>query len=323
MINQIFKTGEVPNMLKRGLLTPIFKNKGSKKVSTYYRGITILPVMNKIIEATIKLRINTTILDNQNPAQRGFTAKTSPLNAAFIIEELKREAKDNNNELFIVLLDARSVFDVVNTDHLLRRLYQIGINDKTWNIIHSLHDNAVSAVKWNGIISEFFNISEGVRQGAILNADLYKVYVNPLLERLNRVGVGARIGDITCNTTACADDVTLNTTDFNDAQVLLTIAEDFASQERYQLQPTKTNTIQVKFSQRKQSDKIKQSLQMKSDDIPNVTEATHIGLQQTCNFKKSGEINVDNNIKKARRATYSLMSSGFHGHNGLDPETTL
>jgi hypothetical protein len=60
--------------------------------------------MNKIIEAIIKLRINTTILDTLNPAQRGFTAKTSPLNAAFIIEELKREAKDNNNELSIVLL---------------------------------------------------------------------------------------------------------------------------------------------------------------------------------------------------------------------------
>ena len=62
---------------------------------------------------------------------------------------------------------------------------------------------------------------------------------------------------------------------------------------------------------------------MKSDDIPNVTETTHIGLQQISNFKKSGEINVDNNIKKVQRATYtcSLMSSGFHGHNELDPET--
>ena len=62
---------------------------------------------------------------------------------------------------------------------------------------------------------------------------------------------------------------------------------------------------------------------MKSANIPNVTEATHIGLPQTSNSKKSGEINVDNNIKKARRATYSLMASGLHGHNGLDPETTL
>jgi hypothetical protein len=49
-------------------------------------------------------------------------------------------------ELFIVLLDTRSAFDVVDTDHLLRRLYQIGINDKTWNIIHSLHDNIILLV---------------------------------------------------------------------------------------------------------------------------------------------------------------------------------
>lgn len=120
------------------------------------------------------------------------------------------------------------------------------------------------------------------------------------------MGGGARIGDITCNTTASADDVTINATNFNDAQVLLTIAENFASQERYQLQPTKTNTIQVKFSQRKQTDKIQrkqtdkiqQNLQLKNDNIPNVTEATHIGLQQTSNFKKFGEINVDNNKRE-------------------------
>jgi hypothetical protein len=35
----------------------------------------------------------TTLTAYQNPAQRRFTAKTSPLNAAFIIEELKREAQ--------------------------------------------------------------------------------------------------------------------------------------------------------------------------------------------------------------------------------------
>jgi hypothetical protein len=35
------------------------------------------------------------------------------------------------------------------------------------------------------------------------------------------------------------------------------------------------------------------------------------------------EINVEQNIKKARRTTYSLMASGLHGHNGLDPETSL
>ena len=54
---------------------------------------------------------------------------TSPLNASFLIEELKRNAKDEKTPVIIVLLDTKSAFDVVDLYHLLRRLYQTGIND--------------------------------------------------------------------------------------------------------------------------------------------------------------------------------------------------
>jgi hypothetical protein len=32
---------------------------------------------------------------------------------------------------------------------------------------------------------------------------------------------------------------------------------------------------------------------------------------------------VTENITKARRALYSLMGTGLHGENGLDPETAM
>jgi hypothetical protein len=32
---------------------------------------------------------------------------------------------------------------------------------------------------------------------------------------------------------------------------------------------------------------------------------------------------VTENIRKARRALYSLMGTGLHGENGLDPETAM
>ena len=35
----------------------------------------------------------------------------------------------------------------------------------------------------------------------------------------------------------------------------------------------------------------------------------------------SNEVTVEENIKKAQKMLYSLMSSGLHGYNGLDPET--
>jgi hypothetical protein len=41
--------GEVPNVIKKGLLSPVFKKKGSKKLANYYREITVLPVLNKIL----------------------------------------------------------------------------------------------------------------------------------------------------------------------------------------------------------------------------------------------------------------------------------
>ena len=40
-------------------------------------------------------------------------------------------------------------------------------------------------------------------------------------------------------------------------------------------------------------------------------------------MKHNIQTNVDENLTKARRSAYSLFGSGFHGHNGLDPESLL
>lgn len=47
IINFIFEVGEVPNIIKIGLLTPVFKNKGNNKDVSNYRGITVIPVFEK------------------------------------------------------------------------------------------------------------------------------------------------------------------------------------------------------------------------------------------------------------------------------------
>jgi hypothetical protein len=77
------------------------------------RGITVLPVINKIIETIIKNRTNHKILEIQNPIQRVFTDGSSPLNSAFPVEETYRTNADNKNECQLVLLDATSAFDVL------------------------------------------------------------------------------------------------------------------------------------------------------------------------------------------------------------------
>jgi len=165
VVSHVFASGLFPAALKRGVVTPIFKNKGEPNVSGNYRGITILPVIGKVIEAILRDRIAPNIKSSQNIFQRGFTKNSSPLNSAFIVEELYRECHDNRSEMHLIFLDARSAFDVVDHKHLMRRLGHIGVSDKHWSLIDSFHRDSTSAVKWKGRVSAEFSVQQGVRQG--------------------------------------------------------------------------------------------------------------------------------------------------------------
>ena len=106
------------------------------------------------------------------------------MNAGLIIEEFLRESKYNNLTARLILLDAKLAFDVVDHDHMLRRLFHIGVQDKQWTLISSLRRDALSVVKWVGEQSRSFKIHQGVHQGSIVSIDFYKIYQNPLLNTL-------------------------------------------------------------------------------------------------------------------------------------------
>jgi hypothetical protein len=63
-----------------------------------YRGIAVLPVISKIIEAIIKVRIQNQVLEIQSRTQRGFTSGASPVNSALPVEECYREVVDNDTD---------------------------------------------------------------------------------------------------------------------------------------------------------------------------------------------------------------------------------
>ena len=285
LINQIFNTGEIPDILKTGLLTPVYKKKGEKINSVNYRGITVLPVVCKIIEAIIRNRLRP-ICDNvQNPYQRGFMQNASPLNSALIHEEFIRESKDNNLTAYIILLDAKAAFDVVDHKHMLRRLFQAGIQDKHWTLIQSLHENATSSVKWEKNISEPFDVAQGVRQGGILSADLYKLYANPVMDRIQMSNIGGYIGKVLCNQRGCADDLTLNTNSSSESQVLTDIAVDNSDMERFQLQVKKSVEVIV-HPKDKHSQKDSPKIYMRDEEMSQVDSATHLGIIRSSSTQK-------------------------------------
>ncbi|VDI71556.1 Hypothetical predicted protein [Mytilus galloprovincialis] len=80
---------------------------------------------------------------------------------------------------------------------------------------------------------EMFTIDQGVRQGGAFSADLYKIYINPLINILSTSGLGGRVGNINCCAPTCADDVALVSNNPLELQTMINIVLDFSKREGY------------------------------------------------------------------------------------------
>ena len=160
-----------------------------------------------------------------------------------------------------------------------------------------------------------------MRQGGILSADMYKLYVNTLLDRIQDSGIGGHIGDINCSAPTCADDMSQLSNNDQDLQILCNIAKDYSDMEKYSLQPTKSVVLPINTSGKRKMDNTNRKWTLGDDPMPTVDKAVHVGVTRTT--KPNAEAAIEENIQKARRTLYSLMATGLHGENGLDPNSAI
>ena len=318
IFNRFAYDRSIPNCLKEGLLTPVFKKKGLKTDAKNYRGITVLPVFEKIFELLLKERLLVIIHSKINKLQRGFTVKVAPLYAALLLQEIILNALFQNKPIYIGLLDAKSAFDVVRLTSLYRKLYLNGVDGPLWNLIYQLSTYATTTVKWNNMLSDPFSVCQGVRQGGILSTELYKIYINDVLNQLEESGLGAHIGAINCGAPTCADDLALLSEDPIKLQTMISTVENYSRVEGYKLQPTKSIILRNEKNPRKLD-----HFQIDSKIMPESDKSVHLGIICHKEHRKTISTNIQENIKKARRTMYSLMGAGLHGINGLTPTAAL
>ena len=159
-------------------------------------------------------------------------------------------------------------------------------------------------IKWDGAISEHFQVLQGVRQGGILSTDLYKLYGNDQLHRIQGTGEGFHIGDICCAAPTVADDMAFGSSCLKILQALVSITVDNSKMEKYILQPTKRFILEaVTPCKRARECEPEIKITMGGIKMPVVEEAMHMGILRSRNSQES---TVHHNNEKARRTTYCL-----------------
>ena len=145
----------------------------------------------------------------------------------------------------------------------------------------------------------------------------YKLYIHPLLEKLEDSKLGLSLGGAHIGTPTCADDMVLMANNEWDLQAMIDITELFASQRRYTLHPTKSCVLHINQS----GDDSLSQFHLCGGQMNTVDEVTHLGITRRSDRRLTHL--VEERVKRGRRTAYALFGAGLHGSNGIGTERSL
>ena len=257
LFNLCFDTGILPSVWRKAMISPVPKDSTKdKRVPLNYRGISLLSVIGKMYSSVLNNRLLTYLENNRSLAdeQNGFRKNRSCEDHVFSACTLIRDRLKNKQDTFGVFIDFQKAFDFVDRDVLLYKLISNGIDGKFYNSIKSILSDTTSCVKLNGILTDWFPVLSGVREGDSSSPTIFAFYIDDLIEGLRTLDKGIKFNDYTLCCLTYADYVLILAENENDLQDLLRYVYEWCRKWRLRINFSKTKTIHFRNKGKQRSD---------------------------------------------------------------------
>ena len=147
------------------------------------------------------------------------------------------------SRVFMCLYDLQKAFDSVEYPVLLERLYEVGVNGKTWRLLRSWYKGAFCRVKCDGELSESFMVERGVKQGSVLSPSLFLIVMGPLLKQLETSGLGLSVNNFYAGGFLHADDIRTLVTSADSLSAQVSLVKSFAEENLLKLNVQKCEIV--------------------------------------------------------------------------------
>ncbi len=261
------------------------------RVPLNYRGISLLSCVYKLYSAILNNRLAIFFEENDilHDEQNGFRGKRSCLDHIFTLTSIVKNKLNSGQEVFACFVDFRKAFDLVDRNMLLYRFLELGIDGKIYESIKSIYHRAFCAVRINGSMTDWFESSQGTKQGDNLSPNCFNLYLNPLITELKSAGKGVQVGENVISVLAYADDLVLLAENAADLQCLINILQTWCFKWRLSVNVDKTKVMHFRSKNRHVSDFV-----FCVNDVPlsYVSEYKYLGivLSENLDFEKTAEL---------------------------------
>ena len=164
LFNSMIIHGIAPSDFLVGTMIPIVKDyRKSSKRSDNYRTLTLGTILSKVFDILILEKHN--YFFNTSELQYGFKENSSTVMSTFMVNQTISHYLSNGSNVNVLMLDASKAFDRIDFVKLFEKLVKRGLSPIIIRLILNMYLCQKFQIKWNGVISDMFDVSNGVRQG--------------------------------------------------------------------------------------------------------------------------------------------------------------
>ncbi len=130
-------------------------------------------------------------------------------------------------------------------------------------------------VNWSDHIGNMFSVYNGGKQGGDLSIILFSIYLDGLLTKLNKKGVGCHMGNYFVESLAYTDDLTLIAPSQKAIQIMISICECYVADYDVILNGPNSQFLIFKS---KECHAAKCQIVVNNERLNNITSAVHLDI---------------------------------------------
>ena len=188
LLDKIWQQEKIPDRWKKGLIVKLPKE-GDLKNCKNWRGITLLPVVSKVLGRILIDRIKSGVDNRLRKEQAEYRPGRGTTDQVFILGNITEQSYEWQSS-YLNFIDFEKAFDSEHRDSLwiIMKAYGIPLKIVELLLVKTLYNNFECSVVEESELTEWLKIETGVKQGCNLWGLLFLLVIDWIMRKTVRNG---------------------------------------------------------------------------------------------------------------------------------------